>query len=169
MKPDNIYRPDHALIVDAMMSQASTADRLAAFRRGWQQSSRWLQLLAASSSLLLIALSCALLWQGQWTFCTLFNVPVLWGWYFASQGRRVSPCPALLPYCQVRDGQCFIGDTQLPATLSQVALGIVPGGSRLGYLQLAWNGGLQWTFPPEELNAIRSWLLQHYPNLKMVS
>lgn len=169
MKPDNIYQPDHALTVATTMARATTADRLVAIQRGWQQTSVWLQLFAAGSCLLLMVFGCYLLWQGQWTYWTLLYFPVLWSWYFAAKGRVVTPCPALLPHCLVRNDQCFIGDTPLPIDLKQVALGIVAGGARLGYLQLAWNGGLQWTFPPDELSAIRRWLLQNYPALKIVS
>jgi hypothetical protein len=162
MQPSNIYQ-----------QQPNTEPNTGKWQTiaiGWRQASAACKVFSVLSTLLLLSFGAyAVMQQGPWLVLSLCYIPVMWCQYFADKGRRQDSLPALFPHCRVEQGQCYIGETALPKVLTQVAIGIVPGGDRVGYLQLAWNGGLQWTFPPHELPAIRSWLLQHYPALKIVS
>ena len=162
MQPSNIYQHQPNTKPNIGTWQAMTI--------GWRQTSTAGKVFSVLGTLLLLGFGAyAVIQQGPWLVLSLCYIPVMWCQYFADKGRRQDPVPALFPHCRVEQGQCFIGETALPKALTQVAIGIVPGGDRVGYLQLAWNGGLQWTFPPHELPAIRRWLLQHYPTLKIVS
>jgi hypothetical protein len=162
MQPSNIYQQQPTTEPNSGKWQTIAI--------GWRQASTECKVLCVLSTILLLCLAIhAVSQQKAWQVLSFLYFPLMWLNYFAYKGRRQEPLPALFPHCRVEQGQCYIGETALPKALTQVAIGIVPGGDRVGYLQLAWNGGLQWTFPPHELPAIRRWLLQHYPALKIVS
>ncbi len=159
MKPDNIYQ-DH---------RQHIGFRHGNWRHGWQAASVRMKALALLSSLLAVGLAITLLLRGHWAALSLGYVSMLWLYYFGWQARALNllPAPAsLLAVCRHEQGQCWIGDTALPATLGKVVLAPVPDQPELAYLQLPWNGGWQWVFDRQELTAVRSWLLQHYPALQ---
>lgn len=162
MQPSNIYQQQP--------NTESYTGKWQTIAIGWRQASAACKVFSVLSTLLLLGVGVyAVMQQGPWLVLSLCYIPVMWCQYFANKGRQQDLLPGLFPHCRVEQGQCYIGETALPKELTQVAIGIVPGGDSVGYLQLAWNGGLQWVFPPHELPAIRSWLLQYYPALKIVS
>lgn len=157
-QPTGIYQSDNLL--------SNHGER--SIRLGWQRASGITKGLCCLSVCVVLGAVGWQLWQGELASLSLLSVAALWVWYFRWHGVPLAHPPAsLLKLCHLRQGRCYIGGQLLPANLQQVALGVTDSGQ--AYLQLAWNGGWQWLFDSRELPAVRSWLLQHYPALQIVS